>query len=302
MNDYNAPDLLAFAASEAKEAYNYNSSKPKGFRVSRAGLPLLQLFVEDKLLPELPETVTKSSRPDLPSAMNIAVGYLFESAVFVKLKHQYPKATIHKNFDLQYHGIGGHCDFLVRDDTTKSVLIVECKAIRTFSKQEAEEEKLLVDNYGYFTQLSLYLAAAKELFPDYSVSGEWHVWAKPKDLSFVVEYPGSVFDAIEVAYAAVEKQKHYETACSLYEQEQFKAAADYLLNNTEPLPRKQIKFGTYCGSCSLHFVPVSKLLVDNTGKIVKNIKRNLQLLMIAAKVKNDKAIDVITKQTIGANT
>jgi hypothetical protein len=296
MTDYNAPSLLALAASEAQEAYNYNSSKPKGFRVSRAGLPLLQLFVEDKLLPELPEKVAKSSQPDLTAAMNIAVGYLFESAVFVKLKQHYPNATIHKNFDLQYQGIGGHCDFLVVDNTTKSVLIVECKAIRAFSKQEAEEEKLFLDNYGYFTQLSLYLAAAKELFPDYSVSGEWHVWAKPKDQSFVIEYPGSVFNAIEVANAAVEKLKHYDVACQLYEQEQFKAAADYILENTDPLPRKQIKFGTYCGSCSLHFVPVAKLLVDNTGKIVKNVKRNLQLLMIAAKVKNEKAIDLLKKQ------
>jgi hypothetical protein len=231
--------------------------------------------------------------------MNIATGYVFEQVTAHSLRQSFEEAEIRPNFELVFRGIKGHCDFLVLNHRAKSALVVECKALRAYTSQEAAEQKLWVDNYGFLTQLSLYMAAVSELLPSYKVEGEWRVWAKRIDRSYIIGYPGSLSDAVSVANDAVAKFRQYEEAVKLFEAGYFQEAARFLIRHTEELPIKLPKSGYYVGSCSLHFSPWSALIVDEQGKFVTNLEEHLTLLLRAAKLrdKEDEARleDLLTK-------
>lgn len=302
-------ELMAKAAAEAGVAAEYNRSTEATMRASRAGLPLLQQVLEDKIIRQLPYRERSwdysKKNPDykfhdpqqkrIQHEMRIATGYLFEQIVGKLLAEAYPGCEISGNLELEYKGLRGHCDFIVLDHTNNHIVIVECKAIKIFSAKEACDKKVYVDNDGYFSQVSIYMAAAKQLFPTYTVSGEWRVWAKRVDKSYRIEYPGSLESAIAVAEEAMVKREQYNRVCELVERGFYKEATDYLMEHTETLPEKIFENGYYNASCGFHYSPWSDLVVDKHGFFLDAAAANIELMIRAAKTKNENDLKILTE-------
>lgn len=294
-------NLLSSAAEVAHASAAYNSETQATIRASRAGLPLLQQFIEDRVVPELPhkerERYYSKKHPDfqyhdpdmndIQTAISISTGYVFEQVVGACLRKQYPNCVVSGNTELDYDGLKGHCDWLTINHTEKIAIVTECKAIKTYSAREAIAEKLMVDNYGYFSQLSIYLAAVSKLYPDYEVRGEWRVWAKRVDKSYKIDYPGNLELALEVAGEAMVKRSQYQKCVVLWEENQLDELASYLWEVTEELPEKHFKGGFYRASCGFHFSVWSDLFVDKHGFMLDDAPANLLLLLKCAKHKNE---------------
>lgn len=302
--------LMGKAASEAATAAEYNDTTESTMRASRAGLPLVQQILEDKIIKQLPKRYTNfaysKKNPNyayfdpqqsrIQHEMRIATGYLFEQIVWKLLSEAYPGWELSGNLELEYKGLKGHCDFVVIDHKNSLAKIVECKAIKTFSAKEACEQKLLVDNYGYYSQVSIYMAALKQMFPTYAVEGEWRVWAKRVDQSYLVKYPHTLEEAVAVAEEAMVKREHYNRVFELYNKNMIDEAATYLMDKTETLPEKIFSKGYYNASCGLHYSPWSNLIVDKYGFFLDDALDNIKEMMYCAKTKDEAATEKLLKK------
>jgi hypothetical protein len=312
-NNDRVVQILAEAAAEADEANNYNKATSPHIRCSRAGLPLIQQVVEDKIISKLPHqennfwkakeedefSLLSPNQSQMKFEMAIAQGYLFERVVAWQLQQAFPKAFIQHNVDLEFEGLGGHCDFLVINEEEKQAIVIECKAIGAFSEKEARE-KVLSDNYGYFTQLSLYQAAIHKQLPDYEVRGEWRVWNKRQDQALTIPYELPFREALKVANKASKKAELYERACSLFDQQKTDELIHFLFNFSDPFPPKKQTRAYYLGTCSFHFSPWCSLLLNEKGEFNKQASNNLRL-MIQAALGEEKALQNILKKIRGAS-
>jgi hypothetical protein len=308
MNNDRIVQILYEAAHEAEAANTFNKETTPTIRCSRAGLPLMQQILEDKVIPNLPPLLYNfwqdkeeddasfltSNQSQIKREMAIAQGYLFERVVAASLSHEHPTAEIKNNVPLSYKGLEGHCDFLVVKEKEQEAIVVECKALGAFSQQEAQE-KVNSDNYGYYSQLSLYQAAVHELFPSFIVKGEWRVWNKRQEQALRIPYEGGLEEALQVANKAVEKAKLYEEATRLFEEKQDAELVSFLFSCSEPFPAKKQTRAYYLSTCSFHFSPWSHLLLNEDGKLKPQAKANLQL-MIAASQGNKKALEEVVKK------
>lgn len=267
-----ASQVLSNAAIQAKEAEEYNSSREPGFRMSKAGIPVLFCFLEDFTIPKLIEKkLTFVDRSTLPSqsavekTINVSIGYLFEQIVGLTLKEEYPSYELHHDVELEYKGILGHSDWLLTSE--ESIILVECKAITCYEASSARETKLQVDNYGYRTQMALYLSALRQRFPDKAIKAEWRVWSKPLSRYFRIEPYMSEYTVNQLAEQAVAKKHIYELAKELCVKGEFNTAASILLNATVDIPLKEKTRTYWKGTCSFHFTEYSKLILDYQGRL-----------------------------------
>jgi hypothetical protein len=135
------------------------------------------------------------------------------------------------------------------------------------------------------------MAALKQMFPTYAVTGEWRVWAKRVDKSYRIEYPHTLEQALAVAEEAIEKLMQYNFVMALYREGNFKEAAAKLMLLTETLPEKLFSNGYYNSSCGFHFSPYSNLIVDKYGMFRDDAEANIELMMQAAAKQDAKDLE-----------
>lgn len=278
--------IMSEAAEDAKAAYEANKDKPPSFRMSRAGLPLLQLVLEDFIIPKLPKLTTENPAPlkrQEKTQMAIGLGHLWSKACAKTLQQEYPDYSLSSEVPLVYRGIIGSCDHLLVSEKDKRVLVVECKSLGVKTLKEAKEQKLLVNNWGYFSQLCLYMASVRELYPDYQINGEWRVWCKPTEKSFShrVQWGESIQETVDKA--ELRSDRYFEALNYLNAKDAsglVRGLVDCLKD--DPLPEKTSFYGNLSASCGLHFSPWCSAIVDEDGLVYKNIKSRLTTLVRVA--------------------
>jgi hypothetical protein len=97
------------------------------------------------------------------------VGDTFEAWVVFTLK-RLGYTIIESQTSVNYHGVGGHIDFLCQDPTDGEVFVLETKTACSFyfdqcSKYGTDDER------GYLTQLGAYVESYREKYPD--IQGYW---------------------------------------------------------------------------------------------------------------------------------
>lgn len=289
--DLEITNVLKRAAEDAAVAKDYNAGKEPSIRPSRAGLPLIQLVLEDILLPRLlapPERTWYKADP-YASAMRLSTGYLFEKAVEELFLRNYEQSTtkVLTQETLTIGDISGSCDMLVVNHELKQAIVVECKALKAYSVDEVKNQKLLCDNWGYLTQLVLYVLATKAKYPDYNVFGTWYVWMKPleRHTKLVLDLPASELNQI---YSEVlTKSQHYNEFKQDFSDGKVSYAIGKLMQRTEDLPQKIKADGYLKGSCSLHFNRYCDLLTNSDGTLLDNAEDMMVLLTRAAYYGND---------------
>lgn len=279
--------VLRQAYKDAEAAAEYNKDREPSIRPSRAGLPLIQLVLEDIVLPKLPRPPAQAweLKSDIyASTMRLSIGHLFEKTVEVGLRKQYEGTSVEVRTQdvLTLGDIQGSCDILVIDHSNRWACVVECKALKAYSVAEVKEQKLLVDNWGYLTQLALYVLSVRKQYPSYEVSGCWYTWIKPLEKHMKLTLPMNE-SQLEQRYADVlEKQQHYLEFKRDFAEGKLSYACGKLLLRTEDLPQK-INAGSYMkGSCSLHFNRYCQLLTDSKGQLLDNAEDIMLLLTRAA--------------------
>lgn len=275
---------LTTAAAEAASSNEYNTDKEPGMRASRAGLPLLQLVMEDLVIPKL-APVTSNYKPDeFVHTMRIATGYLFEQAVAAHLENAYPASAgwhLYNQETFDIAGVSGHADFVLINTITKATIVIECKALKAYSVEEVKYQKLLTDNWGYLTQMVLYVEAVREQFPGYSVKGIWYVWIKQLEKHTKIVLPLTTSDRECILSEVQAKVKEYDTFKQLVADGRLEKAAQFVFEHTTYLPEKTRSGGYWKGTCALHFNRYSELLVDNTGFMVDDAEENFTRMLYA---------------------
>lgn len=262
--------VLEEAARDAKEAYEYNLDRKPSVRMSRAGLSIVQLFLEDILLPTLPRIKTVKERKRdwlLTQNMNIGIGHLYSKVVGKGLVRDFPDFEHYPEAKVSYvkdgYSIPGTCDHLLVSHKQKRIVVVECKAPNTKTKKESEA-KVLAEGWGYPMQLALYIESLKQIYPDYQIEGLWSVWAKGANKSFTIGFP---LDSEALATLAITRAKAYCELTNYFENKSVDKLMGELvrLNEEDPMPDKQIFYGNYSASCEFHFSPWSTYLLDDDG-------------------------------------
>lgn len=282
--------LISKAAADAQAAKTLNASKESGgIRPSRAGLPLLQIVLEDFILPKLPKQENTWKQDPFAIAMRLATGYLFESSVKEQLLIDYPGCDVESQPALTItcpNGttvINGSADFVVYDHEKKTAVVVECKALKADSVEEVRYQKLLCDNWGYFTQLTLYIAGVKQQHPSYRVTGVWYVWIKQLEKHTKIKYPATTAAAFEQALTVIQqKATMYNDFKQAVADNKLCFAVGQLLRYTEELPEKYFNDGYYKGSCGVHFNRYVSLLLDKRGFLLDSAEDTLLLMTRAA--------------------
>lgn len=273
-------DVLQAAADDAKQAYEENLNRKPSMRASRAGQPLLVLAMEDFIIPKLPNI--ENSKPvrlekRVSQNISISMGYLFERALLKGMKED-PKFTdveiiTQQKFD--YYGITGSADVIVRNEKKGTLEVLECKSLNVSKQEEAVDNKLSVDNWGYLTQLSLYHAAAQELWSDYKVKSNWKVYAKQSGYVFTVPLRFNK-KIVEKALARANVYAAFRQAFEAKDQDQ---CLDILLDYYDPIPVKGFYYGRISPSCGFHFNPWSSAILDNDGILAEDIESRLNVLL-----------------------
>lgn len=262
--------VLEEAARDAKEAYEYNLDRKPSVRMSRAGLSIVQLFLEDILLPTLPNLKsTKAKKGDwlLTQNMNIGIGHLYSKAIGKGLVRNFPDLDYYPEAKVSYvkdgYSIEGTCDHLLMSHKQERIMVIECKALNTKTKKESEA-KVLAEGWGYPMQLALYIESLKQLYPGYDIEGVWSVWAKQANKSFTIDFH---LDAEALADLAIRRTKAYCDLTRYFANKSVDKVMSELvrLNEEDPMPDKQIFYGNYSASCGFHFNPWAAYLLDDDG-------------------------------------
>lgn len=282
----NIHEILRLAAEDSEQAYNDNLNREPSMRMSRAGLPLLQLVMEDFILPKLPSvlpeqpvnsgTLQKSIRRE----MAISTGFLYEKVVGQHLYDEYNgQYEVWSQQKLEYKGITGTADYLLIDHQGNRAIVVECKALDVQSLTEAKENKLLVDNWGYLTQMCLYLAAVRQKYPEYTVEGQWRLWAKKISKSFTYKYQTTTPD--EQTDTALWRAEAYEYFKAHFVKGSSEDLAKFVLKKTnkDHLPLRSFHYGHLTGSCGFHFSPWAAAILDEDGCLLSDADDRLRKLI-----------------------
>lgn len=277
-------EILRLAANDSEQAYLENFDREPSMRMSRAGLPLLQLVMEDFIIPKLPVLSSgspKSSHAEIQKTirrnMAISSGYLFEKAVGGVLPEEYPEFQVYAQHKLEYKGITGTCDFLLVDELQKKAIVIECKALDVQSLTEAKENKLLIDNWGYLTQMCLYVAAVQDKYPEFSVECQWRLWAKKISKAFT--YKPTIDNFASVVSKAEERANNYDWFKRSFEAKSTTSCLDSAFSFDDPLPLKTFHYGHLAASCGLHFSPWSSAILDEDGLLRTDAEDNLKRML-----------------------
>lgn len=273
-------ELLQEAANDAKEAYEFNKDREPNMRMSRAGLPLMQLVLEDIVIPKLPKRETRTKiTSDVSKKMALGNGHLFEKVVGEELRKTFADTAyqVKKQVPLNYNGITGTADFVVSNDERKLHLVVECKSLNIRTLKEAKETKLYTDNWGYFSQLLLYCAALSQAYPDYTVHGQWEVWAKQSNRKFTTSFDDANADEFLAHINA--RHKHYQSFKQAFDKQETSTCISILSSFDDPLPVCNFYYGNLANSCGLHYSPWSKIVIDEDGLMLDNWQQRLKIAL-----------------------
>lgn len=297
MNLPTSHDILQEAADDAKLAYEENLNRKPTMRASRAGQPLLVLAMEDFIIPKLP-TIENSKPAKLEKRVSqnisVSMGYLFEKALLKVMRDDpsYSNLELITQQKLDYKGITGTADLLVKDNEKGTIQVIECKSLNVEQKREAEETKLSVDNWGYLTQLALYHASANELFPELTVKSAWKVYAKKSGMVFTV--PLRV-DWKQIVAKAVSRAEAYNTFRQAFEAKDIDGCLDVLLDYYDPLPVKGYYYGRLAASCGFHFNPWSNAILDEDGLLREGVEKRLHALLLHSFYPTEVSDDALKK-------
>lgn len=282
----NIHEVLRLAAEDSEQAYNDNLDREPSMRMSRAGLPLLQLALEDFIFPRLPKLATEEENTGSLSrtqaqrkhkrTMALSLGFLYEKVVGAYLADEHPGFEVWAQQKLEYEGITGTCDYLLLDNENKRAIVIECKALDVDTLKEAKENKLLVDNWGYLSQLCLYGAAVQQKYPEYDIELQWRVWAKKASKSFVYKYTDGWETVVDTA---VNRSSAYNIFKRYWSDGNVNACVNLLFAFTDPLPLRQFYYGQLCASCGLHFSPWANALLDADGQLLPEIESVLRRML-----------------------
>ena len=155
------PDKSVGMALYKAHRANSNSNKSKGsLRASSISNPVI-VQVLDALYPEDSPTFT------LDTVQKLTDGVITNTYVEMVL------STMGYNYQdevkLGYCNISGHADFIVINDDTREMVVIEVKSMA--SHLVSKFVKVPNDHYGYLSQLSFYHGACQLSFPDYNVKG-----------------------------------------------------------------------------------------------------------------------------------
>ncbi len=276
----NMTEIFSQAAADVAAASEYNKDRKPSLRPSRAGLPLLVLFLEDIVTPLLGlSTEPRYKQDPFASTMRLSTGYLFEQCVGQYLRQQYPDNEILGQVALDTIVGPGTCDFLNINTNEKRIQVVECKALKASSVSEVTYNKL-TDNWGYLTQLNVYIHAAMEKYPEYAVDGVWYVWMKQPEKHTQKKLK---FD-LRLHNRTLQKREHYAILKEKFTEGNLKEAVEYVLDYSEDVPQREYGDGYYKGTCSFHYHPCSDFILKNDGSLVDNVSSvMLELLQNAHK-------------------
>lgn len=269
-------EWLKQASTDAETAYEYNlRPKERTLRPSRIGLSLMQLLLEDfvfwRLAPEPQPNVTDADA-ELKKTMNFSIGYLAEQMTANYISQRYPTETIISQPKIEYAGIDGTCDLVAIDNESKLLTVWETKALNVESLKEAKETKLLVDDWGYYSQLAFYMTALANQYSDFGVQGRWFVWAKKANRSYVQNFP-SLLDAFAQTKENVAKVDNYNRAKLAYETRDTATFVELVL--ADPVPAKD----GYRATCAIYFNPLHKHLLDSRGYVKEDASETLAAMV-----------------------
>lgn len=287
MQDVEIASVLKRAAEDAQAAQDYNRDREPSIRPSRAGLPLIQLVLEDIVLPKLPKPPQQQwqSKADPYAAiMRLSIGHLFEKTVEQLLLTQYygTSTQVVTQEVLSLGDMQGSCDILVIDHAQQWATVVECKALKAYSVAEVKDQKLLCDNWGYFTQLALYVLAVQQKYPRYQVTGCWYVWIKQLEKHMKLAFPLQGEELQQVLTDVQTKTQQYLEFKRDFAEGKLSYACGKLLQRTEDLPQKINGGGYMKGSSSIHFNRYCSLLTNADGTLLDNAEDMMLLLTRAA--------------------
>lgn len=288
--------IMIDAAADATLAFEENRYRAPSFRMSRAGLPLLQLAMEDFIIPKLPvlDIPVKYTKSSLKSTMAISTGHLYSRAVTKDLQLEYPDYELTSEVKLNWRGITGTCDHLLINHLTQQIIVVECKALGVKTLAEAKANKLMVDNWGYYSQLCLYMAALQQQYTsDYEVVGQWRVWAKQAEKSFTQKLPISK-DVLDTAYKADHRHGRYKEFAEGLQFGDIERTVEILVDSLDddPMPEKTHFYGSPSASCGFHFNPWHAAILDYDGLPYENLPHRLTTILsyITGKQTNPKKV------------
>lgn len=175
------PDKAVGMALYSAHKASSNSNKSRGsLRASSISKPVI-VQVLDALYPETNPTFT------LDTVQKLTDGIITNTYVDMVLR------TMGYNYQdevkLGYCNISGHADFIVINDDTHEMVVVEVKSMA--SHLVSKFVKVPNDNYGYLSQLAFYHGACQLSSPDYNVKGLFLI----KDRGMCTWHPVKINDA-----------------------------------------------------------------------------------------------------------
>lgn len=264
--------ILLKQASEVATSNEYTTENTPLMRPSNAGYPLFQQVWRLLIEPTFP--AFSSSDTDygkrLKRIMSICSGHVFERAIEKQLLETYPAHELVKQQKLTFKYFTGSADFVLLDKNSGSLVVVECKSVNKSTKREIVNEKLLVNNWGYKTQLSIYTEAAVEMCNQEnirltSVVPMWYVWSRTAEKLFIVDASKgqTKVDTILCAEAAVGVYEELATIKQLFDDGELQKAAAMAVAE---LPYDKDFINGYCRGCTpFHFSPFTEVFFDSEG-------------------------------------
>jgi hypothetical protein len=274
MNPYSLTLQTAATYSLDSEELHQNKPNSFSFRPSNCGLPLIQLVLEGYIQPTLFPGAGESDSPiDVKKTMAISQGYLWEAVFGTKLMEE--TFQVLNQVELELNGIKGTCDFIQVTDS--AIIVWECKASGVLTLREFSERKAN-DNWGYLSQLSFYVEAAKSLFPDKEVVGKWAIWATKSNKNFTLQLSD------ESQRRAVMEINRRHTALQFFEKafkdRNIPGCVDAVFGyDGDELPLKDFYYGRYAGTCKFHFNKLAPLFIDDDGVIKEEAEENFENLL-----------------------
>lgn len=264
--------ILLKQASEVAISNENSGEEEPLMRPSNAGYPLFQHVWRLLIEPTFP--AFSSSDTDynkrLKRIMSICSGHVFERAVEKQLLDTYPTHGLVKQQKLTFKHFTGSADFVLLDINSGSLVVVECKSVNKSTKREIVNEKLLVNNWGYKTQLSIYTEAAVEMcirdnIRLTSIVPMWYVWSRTAEKLFIVDASKgqTKVDTVFYAEAAASTYEKLATIKQLFDNGELQQAAALAVAE---LPFDKDFINGYCRGCTpFHFSPFTEVFFDSEG-------------------------------------
>lgn len=292
-------DLLSCAAFDAEEAYTYNFNKPNHMRISRAGLPLVSMLLEDFVFPSLPEppkkqmTERKLNAETIKHQMALSSGYVFEQVIVGILKNN-QKLIVKPQYKVNTGVLSGTADIITINESEARVTVVECKALKWSTKKEACLNSLFNDNStGYLTQLALYKHALEQQYTGsgYKVDACWMVFCKASANTFKVPFNKTPDELSTLVKAAEDKVYKYNLFKQKFSDKDLNSCLSML--DVSTLPLKDSMYSSFVASCPAHYNDWIDLLVDESGLPWEETYDHLTLMLEAAILDSEQAKETL---------